>query len=116
MPPRRTEPERVAWDGLKGIDKLLEHRTRLGICVLLSRSDSVSFSRFRSLLEETDGNLGAHLRKLEDAGYLSVRREFLDRKPVTWYALTQAGRRALKAHLGALARVVKGSASDSSFD
>ena len=93
------------------MDAVLQHRSRLGACVLLSTVEALSFSRLKALLGETDGNLGAHLRKLEDAGYLAVRREFLDRKPVTWYALTQTGRRALKRHLGALARVVKGSAS-----
>ena len=111
MSPRRNESDATPWEGLKGLDKLLEHRTRLGICVLLSRGHSLSFSRLKSLLEETDGSLGAHLRKLEDDGYLTVRREFQDRKPVSWYALTPAGRRALKTHVGVLAGVVKGSAS-----
>ena len=54
------------------------------------------------LLQETDGNLGAQLRKLEDAGYASVTKEFAERKPVSWYAITASGRRALKDHLAAL--------------
>jgi DNA-binding PadR family transcriptional regulator len=56
----------------------------------------------RKLTGETDGSLGAHLRRMEEAGYLSVDKEFVDRKPVTWYALDDAGREALAAHLGAL--------------
>ncbi len=106
MSRQQNEPDASPWDELKGLDKLLEHRTRLGISVLLSRSDSLSFSRLKSLLEETDGSLGAHLRKLEDEGYITVRREFQDRKPVSWYALTQKGRKALREHLQVLARVV----------
>jgi DNA-binding PadR family transcriptional regulator len=88
------------------LDALLEHRSRLAICVLLSKTEQLSFSRLKQLLQETDGNLGAQLRKLEDAGYLSAHKEFVARRPVTWYRLTPAGRKALLAHLAALARVI----------
>ena len=89
-----------------GLDKLLEHRLRLTICVLLSRFDRVAFSRMKELTGETDGNLGANLRRLEDAGYLAARKEFVKRKPVTWYALTPAGRKVLRAHLDGLSALI----------
>lgn len=116
MPPPRGEPPR--GDGgpfpgrevLAGLDKLLEHRVRLGIAVLLSRADALSFTRLRELLGETDGNLGANLRRLEDAGYVAVRKEFVDRKPVSWYALTEAGRGALAEHVRALERIARAAA------
>src|SRR4051794_26112398 len=88
--------------GLQRLDSLLQHRSRLGACVLLSTADVLSFPRLRTLLVETDGNLGAQLRKLEDAGYVDVRKEFDNRRPVSWYALTDAGRAALKRHLAAM--------------
>lgn len=84
------------------LDKLLEHRVRLAILVLLTRYDRLSFPRLKEVTGETDGNLGAHLRKLEDAGYVSVHKEFVGRKPTTWYALSADGRKALTAHLDAL--------------
>lgn len=87
---------------LEGFDPVLEHRVRLAIGVLLARHGEISFSRFKELLSLTDGNLGAQLRKLEDEGYVSLRRDFAERKPVTWYTLTAAGRQALDRHLGAL--------------
>lgn len=87
---------------LQAVDGLLQHRSRLGACVLLSTSDALTFSRLRALLDETDGNLGAQLRKLEDAGYVSVTKRFEDRKPQSWYALTATGRKALKTHLQAM--------------
>ena len=74
--------------------------------VLLSSAD-LSFTRLRELLDETDGNLGAQLRKLEDAGYVSVKKEFVDRKPLSWYSLTREGQQALKAHLKAMEDVIK---------
>lgn len=87
---------------LNGFDKLFEHRVRLAICTLLAQTDAMNFSRFKELLELTDGSLGAQLRKLEDAGYIKVRKLFDERKPVSWYSLTAVGRRALDKHLEAL--------------
>jgi DNA-binding MarR family transcriptional regulator len=91
---------------LERLDPVLEHRVRLATCVLLSRTEEISFSRFKELLQQTDGNLGAHLRKLEDEAYIELRREFSDRRPVTWYRLTPAGRRALKRHLAGLESII----------
>lgn len=91
---------------LDGFDPALEHRTRLAIAVLLARHGEISFSRFKQQLDLTDGNLGAQLRKLEDAGYLALRRDFVERRPVTWYALTPAGRKALDRHMRALQAVI----------
>ena len=92
--------------GVKGFDSLLQHRIRLAICVLLSDASVLSFSRLKELLDESDGNIGAQLRKLEDAVYITVRKEFVKRKPVSWYSLTPAGRKALLAHVKALTAVI----------
>lgn len=93
---------------LNGLDKLLEHRIRLAICALLAQTDAINFTRFKTLLEQTDGSLGAQLRKLEDAGYINVDKAFEDRKPVSWYRLTAAGRRSLTRHLDALGALTAG--------
>jgi len=91
---------------LDAADPVLEHRVRLAVCVLLSGADEISFSRFKELLQQTDGNLGAQLRKLEDEGYITPRKVFQERKPVTWYRLADPGRRALGRHLQYLQRLV----------
>lgn len=91
---------------LNGLDVALEHRVRLAISVLLARHGEISFSRFKEQLELTDGNLGAQLRRLEDDGYVALRRAFVERKPVTWYRLTATGRKALDKHLHALRDVI----------
>ena len=88
------------------LDGLFEHRVRLAICVLLSKHDAMSFSRLKRVLEETDGSLGTHLRKLENAGYLSIEKTFRDRRPVTWYTLTAAGRTSLMEHIANLMRLI----------
>ena len=94
-------------DPLPVLDRLLQHGVRLAICVLLARHQEMSFRRFKELLGETDGSLGAQLRKLEDAGYLAVRKEFENRRPVTWYALSPRGRKAVRAHLDSLQSLIQ---------
>ena len=93
---------------LDALDPAFEHRARLAIAVLLARHGEISFARFKQELELTDGNLGAQLRRLEDDGYLVLRRDFVERKPVTWYALNREGRKALDRHRAALRAVIGG--------
>lgn len=91
---------------LGALDRVLEHRVRLAVCVLLTRYERLSFSRLKALTDETDGNLGANLRKLEDEGLVSVTKEFVERRPVSWYSISSKGRKTLKGHLDVLGRII----------
>ena len=104
MPP--TDPDVPNLEELAALNGLLQHRVRLAICVLLSKYDVMSFSRLKDVLEEKDGSLGTHLRKLEDAGYLAIDKTYRDRRPVTWYRLTTAGRQHLERHIENLTRLI----------
>lgn len=75
--------------------------------VTLADNDEVDFTYLRDLLEVTDGNLGAHLRKLEEAGYIAVNKTFVDRKPRTYVSVTAAGRKVFKEHVAALESILK---------
>ncbi len=103
---RPTDPEVPALDELDLLNGVLEHRVRLAACVLLSRHDAMSFTGLKQVLGETDGSLGAHLRKLEESGYLAVEKTYRDRRPVTWYRLSESGRTSLKRHLSVLTRLI----------
>lgn len=105
-PSKPLDPGDVA-ERLDAFDPLLEHRVRLAILVLLARWDRIAFTRLRELTAQTDGNLGAHLRKLEEAGYITVKKEFVERRPVSWYAISRAGRNALTAHVTALDGLIR---------
>lgn len=74
------------------IDDVIHGRIRLGTVAYLSAVNSALFSEVRDKVGATDGNLSAHLRKLEDAGYVQVEKSFVNRRPQTRLALTQAGR------------------------
>lgn len=98
--PWQVSDQAALAQSLSGVDSLLLHRTRLGICVLLTSSGApVSFTDLKQLLEETDGSLATHLRKLEEAAYITVEKSFVKRKPLTVYAITDAGKQALQSHL-----------------
>ena len=81
------------------IDDVIHGRIRLGVVAYLSAVESALFSELRDKVGATDGNLSAHLRKLEDAGYVAVEKSFVNRKPQTRLSLTQAGRKAWAAWL-----------------
>ncbi len=75
--------------------------------VTLQPGDEVDFTYLRDLLEVTDGNLGAHLRKLEEAGYIAVNKTFVERKPRTYVSATAEGRRVFQEHVEALQALLK---------
>jgi DNA-binding MarR family transcriptional regulator len=75
--------------------------------VTLEPNDEVDFTYLRDLLEVTDGNLGAHLRKLEEAGYIAVNKIFVERKPHTYLSATAEGRKVFKEHVIALESILK---------
>jgi DNA-binding MarR family transcriptional regulator len=79
----------------------------MAVLVTLAPNDQVEFTYLRKLLEVTDGNLGAHLRKLEDAGYITVQKTFIERKPRTYISATSEGRKVFDEHVAALESIIK---------
>jgi DNA-binding MarR family transcriptional regulator len=77
--------------------------------VTLGQDEEVDFTYLRDLLEVTDGNLGAHLRKLEDAGYININKLFVERKPRTFISASEEGRIFFNEHVLALEAIIKGS-------
>ena len=93
-----------------GLDRLIHERTRLALVSALAANALLTFNDLKSLLGISDGNLSAHARKLEDAGYIDCSKGFDGRMPRTEYRLTAAGRAALQkyiAHMEALIGAVK---------
>ena len=84
------------------IDEVLHSRVRLAIVAFLAGAKTAEFSAVRAAIKTTDGNASVHLRKLEDAGYITVQKHFVARRPQTLYALTGRGRQALLDYLAHL--------------
>lgn len=97
--------------GDAGFDKLIHEQLRLGILSALAVNETLSHTELRELLEATDGNVSVHARKLEEAGYVSCKKQFQGRTPRTVYRLTAKGRKALTRyldHMEALIRATRG--------
>lgn len=94
------------------LNPAFDHRNRLGIMSVLAVNDWVEYNTLKELLNLTDGNLASHLKPLEASEYITVRKQFVGRRPQTTYAATDAGKAAFKAHLNALEELVKMSRDD----
>lgn len=91
------------------LDNIIHQPVRLQIMsslVSLDRNERVNFTYLRKLLKLTDGNLGAHLIKLEDAGYIKSKKTFVARKPRTFIKATGKGRDAFTEHTAALKKII----------
>jgi DNA-binding MarR family transcriptional regulator len=87
------------------LDPLIHVPTRLKIVATLAalnKGDSLSFTRLQNLIGLTPGNLIIHLRRLEEAGYLTSEKTKNGSAPQTTVALTRQGRKALDSYTNAL--------------
>ena len=92
------------------LDDIIHQPVRLRIMAALTAlgaREQVDFSFLKEKLDLTDGNLGAHLRTLEEAGYVLVEKTFVERRPKTFVAASAAGRKAFAAHVAALQAILK---------
>jgi DNA-binding MarR family transcriptional regulator len=94
-------------DAESKFDRLIYERVRLGLMSALAVRDEMSFNDLKGLFDISDGNLGAHARKLEDAGYVTCTKSFEDRRPRTVYRITPQGRSALNRYLDHVEAVIK---------
>ena len=93
------------------LDPVIHAPARLRIVATLATlpdGDELSFTRLQDILTLTPGNLITHLRKLEDAGYISIEKSFLGRKPLTQARITDAGRAAFARWLDTIGALVDG--------
>lgn len=88
-----------------GLDPLLTSELRFYIVTVLAMYQSVDFSFLKQQLDATDGNLSVNLSKLEEAGYLTVKKEFVGKKTRSTYTITPEGLAKLSAHLDTMEAV-----------
>lgn len=81
------------------MDDLLLSKIRLGVIAELLAAEWAAFSELQRATQTTNGNLGAHLAKLVEGGYVAEEKTFVNRRPQTRYSLTETGRNAFKQHV-----------------
>ena len=97
------EPSAVPYHA---IDDVIHGRVRLAVMAYLSGAGTADFGELRDRVDVTDGNLSASLRKLEDAGYVSIDKRFEGRRPATGVTLTGTGREAWIAYLANIRQLI----------
>jgi len=76
--------------------------------VYLADSDVADFTELKTVLEATQGNLSVHLKKLEEAGFVTIAKSFKDNKPLTRVSITPLGRKAFGVYLDAIGSLIGG--------
>jgi len=77
------------------------------ILSVLVTVEKAEFSFLKEKTNATDGNLGAHLKKLEDAEYILTEKKFVDRKPVSFYSITENGRKAVENYINTIEKLFR---------
>ena len=93
------------------IDAVIHQPVRLKVMAALKAlppHEQIEFVRLRKLVDATEGNLGAHIQTLEQAGYIAVEKDFADNKPRTRVKLTKQGRRAFEDYVAYLNDLIAG--------
>ena len=91
---------------LPELNPVVHGKLRLAVLSLLTGVDEADFTWLRQKTGSTDGNLGAQMLKLEEAGYVAMEKRFAGRKPQTLYRMTPAGRKALAKYVSALKQLL----------
>jgi DNA-binding MarR family transcriptional regulator len=94
--------------GLLNLDRAVHEPARLAILTVLASAEETEFRFLETATGLTPGNLSSHATRLEQAGYLRVRKAFRGRVPVTWLKITPAGREALAGYWATLQRAAVG--------
>lgn len=92
---------------ITNINKLFDHRIRLGIMSVLMVNEYADFNTLKELLGATDGNLASHTKALEKAEYILIEKQFIGKKPNTRYSATKLGKAEFKKHIEALEKLIR---------
>lgn len=94
-------------DAFHQLDRVIHEKGRLAIMSLLAASHHLSYSEMRLMLGMTDGNMTAHTRTLQQAGYVAAKKSTSGGRPLTTFSLTPEGRRAFSRYIDLLEQIVQ---------
>ena len=91
-------------------DSVIHQPIRLKIMAALKPlppAEAIEFVRLKTIVGATEGNLGAHIGTLEEAGYVTVAKDFVAKRPRTRVAMTKQGRRAFEDYVAYLRDIIE---------
>ena len=93
-------------EGFSLLNKAFDSRVRLGLMSILSVNEWISYKEVKNLLDLTDGNLASHVHALEKINFLEIKKQFIGKKPLTTYRITQICKNAFKDHISGLEKLI----------
>ena len=93
-------------EGFNLLNKAFDSRVRLGLMSILSVNEWISYKEVKNLLDLTDGNLASHIQSLEKINFLEIKKQFIGKKPLTTYRITEIGKNAFKDHVSGLEKLI----------
>lgn len=102
----KTEIDNENLQPLAEIDRIIHEPARLLILAYLSVVESADFLFLMNQTGLTRGNLSAHLSKLETAGYVEIKKEFVEKIPRTLLRLTEKGNKAFREYRRSMKQVL----------
>ncbi|MDG1237745.1 MAG: transcriptional regulator [Flavobacteriales bacterium] len=93
-------------EGFNLLNKAFDSRVRLGLMSILSVNEWISYKEVKNLLDLTDGNLASHIQALEKINFLEIKKQFIGKKPLTTYRITEIGKNAFKDHVSGLEKLI----------
>jgi DNA-binding MarR family transcriptional regulator len=94
-------------EGYGLLNKAFDSRVRLGLMSILSVNEWVSYKEIKNLLNLTDGNLASHIHALEKINFIEIKKQFIGKKPLTTYKITNIGKKAFKEHILGLEKLIQ---------
>jgi DNA-binding MarR family transcriptional regulator len=102
------DPSTVGQAARGRLDDAIHLPVRLSIVAALAATEEAEFQALREAVQISDSALSKQVTTLESAGYVTVRKGYVGKRPRTWLSLSATGRQALRDHLAAL-RAIAGS-------
>ena len=93
-------------EGYGLLNKAFDSRVRLGLMSILSVNEWVSYKEIKNLLDLTDGNLASHIHALEKINFIEIKKQFIGKKPLTTYRVSNIGKNAFTEHLSGLEKLI----------
>ncbi len=83
----------------KTLDPMLHQPVRTRLVAFLAARGEATFKELKELLQVTDGNLDAHIKKLSAVDYIASRKEQINKRYQTFYSLTENGREHFRQYV-----------------
>lgn len=91
---------------LSQLDRVIHEPARLLVLAYLYVVECADFLYLMRQTGLTQGNLSSHMSKLEEAGYIEVEKQFVNKRPNTLLRLTPEGRKAFRSYRDSMKKVL----------